>query len=290
MALVIDTGFSYDFEPEPITEERDQVTPESPAVRIAGAFLSARSRCEGLADYPGAVPQTLDEGYAIQDAAIAAAGERIAGWKVGRILPPLSDRLGADRLSGPIFARTIRDAAPDAAGMIFPLGFGAAEAEFLLRIGTPPPKGKLRFTLEEAADHIEAVHIGLEIASSPLGQINSLGPAVTISDFGNNNGLVIGAAVPGWRDRAFEDLEVALTIDGALAGTGRARAFPDGAVGSARFLLENLAARGIALESGSWISSGAITGVHEVTTGQSIVGDFGPLGSVSCVIAAEQPR
>jgi 2-keto-4-pentenoate hydratase len=51
-----------------------------------------------------------------------------------------------------------------------------------------------------------------------------------------------------------------------------------------RFLLENLAARGIRLQPGAWISTGAVTGVHEVRVGQTVVADFGPLGTAHCVI------
>jgi 2-keto-4-pentenoate hydratase len=52
-------------------------------------------------------------------------------------------------------------------------------------------------------------------------------------------------------------------IDGEVVGTGRARGFPDGAIGAARFLFELLAQRAIPLEAGQWISSGAVTGVHD---------------------------
>ncbi len=39
--------------------------------------------------------------------------------------------------------------------------------------------------------------IGIEIASSPLQNINDYGPAVVASDFGNNAGLLLGAEVAG---------------------------------------------------------------------------------------------
>ena len=77
---------------------------------------------------------------------------------------------------------------------VFADGFAAGEAEFLLRIGAAPPAGKTAFTLDEAAELIDAVHVGIEIASSPLrGDQRARPDRGTISDFGNNNGLVIGA-------------------------------------------------------------------------------------------------
>lgn len=256
------------------------------AAEIAKHFVSARQRGQNLPHYPGTAPDTLASAYAVQDAAIAACDRRVIGWKVGRIFPPLSDSYGANRLSGPIFTVTTYSDTQPAVGQVFMGGFGAAEAEFLLKIGSDLPIGKQDYTLEEVERLIAAVHIGIEIASSPLPTINELGPAVTISDFGNNNGLIIGAAIENWQNSDFADWTVSLQIDGSVAGEGAANSFPDGPIGSARFLLNNLGTRGIAIHAGTWISSGAVTGVHQVTPGQSVHASFGDTLSVSCTIEA----
>ena len=255
------------------------------AAAIADRFLSARRAADGLADYPGDFPETLDEAYAVQDAAIAAWRKPVIGWKVGRVLPPLSGRFGTDRLAGPIFmseGAAPVGSAPDMA--VFAKGFAAGEAEFLLRIGRTPAAGKTSFTLEEAADHIDTVHVGIEIASSPLGAINALGPIAVVSDFGNNNGLVIGREIENWRSSGFEEWLVATRIDEEVVGTGRASSFPDGAIGSARFLFELMAKRGITLQPGQWISSGAVTGVHDARAGQKVEAVFAEGYRVSCAL------
>ena len=263
---------------------------EQPAA-IAGRFLSARRSAQGLSAYPGHFPERLEDAYLIQDAAIADWGKAVIGWKVGRVLPPLSEKFGTDRLGGPIFfSEDVRANGATPAMPVFGEGFAAGEAEFLLRIGATPPAGKSRFTLEEAADLIDAVHVGIEIASSPLGAINALGPVAVVSDFGNNNGLVIGAEVPDWRSSGFEQWEVTTLIDGTVVGTGKAANFPDGAIGSARFLFELMAARGIVLQPGQWISSGAVTGVHDAKPGQHVEARFSDGYSVSCALVAARPE
>jgi 2-keto-4-pentenoate hydratase len=259
--------------------------------RIAGRFLDARRAAEGLDDYPGALPATLDDAYAIQDEAIARWARPVIGWKVGRVPPPLIDRFGADRLAGPIFAA--EQASSNGAGVEMPVfadGFAAGEAEFLLRIGATPPAGKQDYSLDEAADLIDAVHVGIEIASSPLGSINEIGPIAVISDFGNNNGMVIGPEIADWRTSGFEQWEVETAIDGDVVGRGRAEAFPDGAIGAARFLFGLMARRGIALQPGQWISSGAVTGVHAARPGQRVEARFRDGLGLSCDLVAARPE
>jgi 2-keto-4-pentenoate hydratase len=258
---------------------------------IAGRFLSARRAAAGLAEYPGGFPETLEQAYKVQDRAMADWGKPAVGWKVGRIAPPLSQRFGADRLAGPIFAAQV--ARPDGAFPEMPVfadGFAAGEAEFLLRIGAAPPAGKSAYTLDEAADLVDAVHVGIEIASSPLGSINRLGPIAVISDFGNNNGLVVGPEIPDWRASGFEEWPVTTFIDGVEAGSGRASAFPDGAIGAARFLFELMARRGIALQRGQWISSGAVSGVHDAAPGQTVEARFGGRYTLTCRLKAARPE
>jgi 2-keto-4-pentenoate hydratase len=253
---------------------------------IAGRFLAARRAAVGLDAYPGDFPASLDEAYAIQDAAIAAWGRPVKGWKVGRVAEALTAQFGTDRLAGPIFHQE----ADGAAMPVFAEGFAAGEAEFLLRIGAAPPAGKTSFTLEETADLIDAVHVGIEIASSPLGAINDIGPIAVVSDFGNNNGLVVGPEIPDWRSSGFEQWEVSCRIGGAVVGTGKAAAFPDGAIGAARFLFELMAMRGIALTPGQWISSGAVTGVHRAHPGQAVEADFNGGLAVACTLVAATPE
>jgi 2-keto-4-pentenoate hydratase len=257
---------------------------------IVDRFLAARRTAAGLDDFPGPLPATLDDAYRIQDEAIVRWNRPVLGWKVGRVPEPLAGQFDTDRLTGPIFEA--RPAGSDEAVVmpVFDRGFAAGEAEFLLRIGVAPPAGKTRFTVEEAAALVDAVHVGIEIASSPLGSINELGPLAVVSDFGNNNGLVIGAEVPDWRASGFESWDVASFVDGREVGRGRAADFPDGAFGSVRFLVELMARRGIALRPGQWISSGAVTGVHPVRPGQSVRARFGADIEVACRLEAARPE
>lgn len=254
---------------------------------IAHAFVAARHAALSPVAYPGPFPGSLEEAYRIQDLAIIEDGDRVVGWKVGRIAEADLPDYNVNRLAGPIFARFVRDYDGLPVPMpVFAGGFGAAEAEFLLRLGRDMPPRQLGYTMEEAAALVDAVHVGIEIASSPFPGINAHGPAVTISDFGNNNGLVVGARIPDWRRSGFERWPVTLAIDGMEVGRASTETMLDGAVGAVRFLLDLLGRRGIALPAGSWVSTGAVTGVHEIRPGQTIMARFGEHLAVTCTIEA----
>src|SRR5262245_53960012 len=78
---------------------------------IAEQFVRARLAARALSAYPGTVPSTLPEAYAVQEAAISRWPDRIVGWKVARIAPNWPAEWGATppepRLNGPVFARNL---------------------------------------------------------------------------------------------------------------------------------------------------------------------------------------
>lgn len=246
---------------------------------VARAFVDARRKGRALATWPGDQPESLEAAYAIQDEAIAAWPDRIAGWKLGRINAPHDARFGAGRLAGPIFSRAVwtAGALPTRFGVIDG-GFAAVEAEYVLELGeTAPDRGE--WTAADAGSLVARVFTGVEIAGSPFAGINNHGPAVTASDFGNNAGLILGAEIGGWRDRLAE-LTCTMSIDGAVVGRGGAAAIPGGPLDSLAFLLNLMHRRGRRLEAGLLVSTGAATGVHDILAGQRAVADFGEDGRI----------
>ena len=248
--------------------------------QIARAFVDARQHDQVLSGYPGAMPSSLAEGYLIQDRALDYAGRPVGGWKLGRVRASDVALFGAERLAGPIFADSIVCADHDApVSMPVLKGFAAVEAEVLLRIAAPPPAD---CDIASVAAYVDEVRFGIEVASSPFAGINLHGPAVTVSDFGNNNGLVVGPVIVDGRVPGALDQPVALMIDGAVVGTGSVIDMLDGPFGSLAFLARLMALRGRQLEPGQWISTGAITGVHPIAAGQYVRAIFGTTLAVEC--------
>jgi len=241
------------------------------AATIAQRFVTARRTGQALAAFPGRLPADLAQAYACQDAAIELVADTIAGWKVGLITGDAAATFKQDRLAGPIFRSGVRRAhrGQHVGFPVFLSGFAAVEAEFLLLVGHDAPADKRDWTRAEARDLVAAVHVGVETAGSPLATINDLGPTAIVADFGNNAGLIVGPELPGWRTKPVEQWHCETFVDGAAVGRGHGGVPPGGPFESLKFLLELCARRGRPLKAGAWVSTGAITGVHDVVAGQS---------------------
>lgn len=251
------------------------------ATDIPAAFVEARRAARPLSSYPGEVPNDFSTAYAHQEAAIGLWPDEIAGWKVALVRPDLRERYRAERLAGPVFGQAVYQAAgggpveaPVVAG-----GFAAVEAEFIFRLkeDLSPRDGPF----ERAGIRAETAdfHVGMEIAGSPLASLNDLGPAAVISDFGNNAGIVVGPAIPGWFERPPEELTARMLVDGAVVGEGSAASVPGGPVTALVFLVNHLAERGRTLKRGDWVSSGATTGIHQIAPGSIARAEFGAFGA-----------
>lgn len=259
---------------------------------IAQQFVSARLKAVALSEFPGTLPPDLDSAYAVQDAAIDIWPDEVAGWKIGKIPPDHAAKLGAKSLAGPVFRKDVRYPVPGGAvgyGM-FVGGFSAVEAEFMYEIGVDAPAGKTSYTTEEAMGLVKRMICGVENAGSPLATINVVGPLCVVSDFGNNNGIIVGAEIPNWRERNLADLTVETFIDGKLVGTGSAANVPGGPIESLRFVAELCASRGRPLKKGMFITTGAITGIHDVVPGELARVEFKGFGTIQCVASPMKPR
>lgn len=252
------------------------------ATTTAEALVRARREATALDGFPGEIPSSVDEAYAIQEAAIDLVGDTVVGWKVGLIAPAWRERAGAERLVGPIFRSGLWTAQP---GVVTPLpvivgGTACVEAEIVMTVGLDVPPGTAVETLDDARQHLGDVRVAVELAGSPVPGINGLGPMAVASDLGNNAGLVLGPPVPGWRSGAWELLVASTWIDGELVGTADARSIAGGALEAFRFALATVSGRGRTMPAGTHIATGAVTGIHDAVPGQDARVRFGEIFQV----------
>jgi len=243
----------------------------------AARFVESRRALAGFVDYPGALPETLEEAYAVQTASIAGWARPIAGWKVGRIMGEDAQRHGENRFIGPIFADSVWSA-EDNGEMDFPViegGFAAVEAELVARVDCPTLTGEI--DADGALALVTGWHIGIEVAGSPCSSLGEDGPLASIAAFGNNLGLILGSPL---ETASPDDVECVVTIGDGDPVQGKAGNLPGGTATAIAFALNRLYKLGHTSLRNSLISTGAITGVHQVRAGLSGSAVFRPGGTI----------
>lgn len=251
--------------------------------KISEAFVNARLKAQHLNSFPDLVPDTLDEAYSAQFLSISKWGKTIAGWKVGGIPANLHETHKETRIGGVFFSDMVYPVSANNDQIDMPCyegGFAAIEPELMLEVGRTVPAGSVDPQKDDISELISKVYIGVEIASSPLKTLNDLGPTSIISDFGNNNGIILGAEIPNWKSVDFDNMKVRTEISHGLDVTAMAGSTEGGPLGALAFLLRHFKRYNIALEKGTIISSGAITGVHKSNIGDTskiYFGDYPPI-------------
>ena len=234
---------------------------------IAAGFTAARAAGRAIDRYPGTPPSDLDTAYRVQAAAISLWTEPVKGWKVARVPPAFATQFPEERLIGPAFSRNIHRVSNSGTAEcpVFEGGFAAVEAEIVIIVASDSPAGKADWTGDSVVPLVKSMHIGAEVASSPLATLNDLGPGAVISDFGNNWGVVVGPEIPHWRD--IESIDVETFIDEVAVGRGKVMK-KAGPLGALAFTLNKRARQGASLRAGDVIYTGMITGVHDIRAGQ----------------------
>ena len=259
------------------------------AKELAKILVEARKNGAAFAKYPTDIPKSLDYSYQVQDEAIKLYGDKIIGWKIGRLAPDLHDVHGTERLTGPIFECNFQKIAKTNEVNLFVGGFAAVEAEYVFEIANDADPSKIQYSQEEAAQLINAIYAGIEMAGSPIFDINSYGPTVVASDFGNNFGLILGAKLGDIENadqlsvQECKKYNAQSFIDGELVGEGGLFSMPHGPLAAIAWLAGHLAERKMPLKKGQLISSGASTGIHDINIGQTSVVKFGIDDENQCV-------
>ena len=259
-------------------ESRTSLSEEDDA--LSRCLIDARLKAQPLPDYPGQLPETLEQAYAIQAASIERWPEDVAGWKVAKLPPADRSRFSVERLVGPVFRPAIRKIEPGSCTVmpVYQGGMAAVEAELVLELGvTVPPSGK-DYSDGELMELVSAVYCGAEIASSPMAVVNQRGATSIISDLGINAGVIVGPEITDWRSLPPGSPAVTVTVDDVLAGKAAVDAIVDGPLQALRFLMGISARHGCELPAGSLVSSGAITGVHDVRMSSIARVDYGSFG------------
>ncbi|MGI5216159.1 2-keto-4-pentenoate hydratase [Plantactinospora sp. CA-290183] len=247
----------------------------------ARALYEARAKRVPIAPFTDQNPELgMDDGYAVQrelTALLLADGDAVIGYKAGLTSVPMQEMFGVSTPDyGPVFASTVL---ADGAN-VSPEAFIApkVEAEIVFRLGVP-----LRgpgVTVEQARAAVGEVMAGLEIVDSRIEDWR-IRLADTIADLASNGAVVLGTPVPVDPSVDYRLLGLAFSRGGALLATGAGAAALGDPAAVVAWLANTLGERGITLEAGQLIMTGALHAAVPLLPGDTFVAEFDRLGAIT---------
>ena len=228
-------------------------------------------------------PTSLADAYAVQHDMAVLSGQPVRGFKVGSTSAEAQRTLGTDEPGAGLLLAPFVHESP-ARFAIAPAHTPFVEGEFAYRLGRDLPPRAALYTRDEVADAVAAVAGAIEVVGTRFaGGLAGKGRLLVTADFGANIALVLGAWRHDMRSIDLKPHRVAMTVNGAVRGTGTgARALGDPA-NVLLWLANQQSAAGRGLKAGDIVSTGTCTGLDPVQPGDRVRADFGDLGAVDIV-------
>ncbi|WP_213450381.1 2-keto-4-pentenoate hydratase [Rhizomonospora bruguierae] len=208
-----------------------------------------------------------------------AAGERVAGYKVGLTTAAARAAMGGDApIYGRLFAGTAHatPARIEGAGLFAPMV--EPEIAFVLGRDLPGPEA----TAAEAAAAVGHVAPAFEVVDSRIAGWARCAPDL-IADNGAGCGAVLGAPAAYDAD-AVRTATCQLRVDDGEPVRGSASAVLGDPLLAVVWLANALAGHGRLLRRGDVVLTGSMTAPAPLRPGTRVAADFGPLGTVALAV------
>ena len=228
-------------------------------------------------------PRNREEAYFVQDELADLVGHPTTGWKAGATSARMRELDGHDDIiPGRIFAPTTWSGTHVRINAELPLN-ARVEAEFAFRLNAAFPVRDKLWRPEEFAD-AAVLHPAIEIIGDRLKKKSNLSTGLrslaTIADNGGGFGFVSGDPVKNWRKIDFLHHQVSLRVGSGPAAPNFAPEDRCDALQALTDLANLLSKRGIPLQEGMHISTGAATVPQPINKGCKATADFGDLGTI----------
>jgi len=218
-------------------------------------------------------PADFEEGFAIQEMAVAALRSPVIGWKVMQVP------------QGPvIFAPILESGRVLAGGRWAVSGREPAgiELEIAFRLGRDVEPGTAAELVPGAVD---SAHVVFELCQSRIADPGQQPRHVMLADCIANAGLVVGSEIRGWRAENLKQRSGRLLVDGKLHAEGNS-ADP---IAALQLLPAAMAARGKSLAAGQIVITGSLIGMNWLTGNRELEGVIDGLGRVAIGLSATAP-
>lgn len=226
-------------------------------------------------------PDTVEQGYAIQQSMATLRGEPVAGWKIAATAVAGRKHINVDRpLAGRLFTSICHS---DNARVPFGRNrMAVAETEFAFTLGTDLPPRSTLYTEAEVAASIKSLHPGLELPDSRFNDYTLPGTAGLIADNACASHFVLGEATT----ESFDPYELGnhpttLLVNDEIVTSGQGSDALDGPLKALVWIANTLRDLNIGIKAGQFVTTG-VTGIPSpIKQGDTVCADLGKFGSVS---------
>jgi 2-keto-4-pentenoate hydratase len=253
-------------------------SPQSSADLLAEARLERRR----LVEIPGGIrPVTQEDAYETRELVVRRwmeqDGGRVTGYKIACTNPSAQQYLNLD---SPFYGNLLSATTFDSPARLKAEKFfmRVIEAEFAFRMARDLKPGEQ--SRDAIAGAIEGVLPGIEIVDSRYTSWTTVGAPALIADNACHGAWVKGPLVANWSNIDLAAQQVQLMVNGELKGAGSGAVVLGHPLNAVEWLVAKLAARGIYLKAGDYITTGVTTDTYMAEAGDRVRADFGPVGAV----------
>jgi 2-keto-4-pentenoate hydratase len=251
-------------------------------LRRAAELLWKTRREERRIDHlpPELRPASLSEGYDVQDAMVAIAAQPVYGWKIAATSAAGQKHIGVtEPLSGRLFQNSVL---PDGAHRPAKhMHMRVAEAEFAFKMARTLPARGRDYGVDEVCDAVAGMYLAIEIPDARFQVFDTIGAPAIAADDAFADWFILGREVPDWQKIDLPNHPVLGRKNGHVVAEGSGA----NALGDPRLALtwiaNHLAKRNTPLEAGHVITTVTCVKPIEIGAGDTVVADFGALGTVT---------
>jgi 2-keto-4-pentenoate hydratase len=261
--------------------------PEAPENRVAQAaqlLLDVRRGAPRLSGLPAQLaPTTLPEAYAIQQLVLRGLGAGVGAWKVTMF----DARHG---ICAPIAANTLLASPAQLSSLSTPTRntsqFGI-EPEIAFRMGAdlPPRAAHVpgavadAYSAAEVYAAVASAHAVIEIVVTRFVDADAVSQLERVADSFMNEALIVGPACNDWQRLALHELALQVQVDGLTVHNGRGGHPLGNPLLPLVWIANHLAALGVGLKRGEYVTTGSCNGIRYATPGQQVHVSFAELGA-----------
>jgi 2-oxo-hept-3-ene-1,7-dioate hydratase len=229
----------------------------------------------------------MDDAYAIQAEWMrlkAAAGDKVAGWKIGLTSKAMQAALGIDIPDSGVLLQSMLFEN----GAVVPKGrFIQPRVEAEIAFVMKAPLSGAGLSQEDIWAATDYVVPSLEILDTRIVRKDAATGRArtvldTISDNAANAGVVAGDPIRNFRDLDLRWIGAIVSRNGEVEETGLGAGVLNDPTLSVSWLVERLSKYGDRVEAGQLVLSGSFIRPVEAPPGSTISADFGPCGRVEC--------